>query len=116
MSGWMRTTTKPINGLSFHGTRIRTRISRLIDLLGEPAGGHDYGRDPMLWRAETSKGDVFCIYKEAGSARYRRRQWVVFQVLAKDAMAAERAKEEVEENLEGQGDNQGVNRQSKKGH
>ena len=45
----MRTTNKTISGLTFHGTTIRTRISWLIDLLGEPAGGSGYGRTAMGW-------------------------------------------------------------------
>lgn len=95
----MRSTSKVIGGLSFHGTTLHTRVSWLIDLLGEPACGSDYGKVPMVWRAETNKGGVFCIFKEQGSQRYRRRHWLVFQILAKDPETAEQALKEVEETL-----------------
>lgn len=95
----MRTTSRRISGVKFHGITIHTRISWLIDLLGEPAGGSDYGRTAMVWRAETESGEVFCIHKEAGTQRYRRRHWLVFQVLAKDQETATRAMTELQENL-----------------
>ena len=97
----MRTTNKTISGLTFHGTTIRTRISSLIDLLGEPAGGSGYGRTAMAWRAATDSGRVFCIFKEAGTQLYRRRHWLVFQILAKDGETAKRALAELQENLVG---------------
>ncbi len=95
----MRSTSKVIGGLSFHGTTLHTRVSWLIDLLGEPACGSDYGKVPMVWRAETNKGGVFCIFKEQGSQRYRRRHWLVFQILARDPETAQQALKELEETL-----------------
>ena len=52
------------SGTSFHDAKIKTTISKLRQLVGEPASEQNDGSDKVNfdWTCKTSKGDIFTIY------------------------------------------------------
>jgi len=57
-------TNKGTNGTSFHDVTIKTTLSKLIDVLGEPQCFQNDGSDKtnVDFECETEDGDVFTIY------------------------------------------------------
>jgi len=60
----MKTTTKEVDGTSFHDTVITCSVDTLRKVLGEPAVESNDGEDKVNfeWFMETESGDVFTVY------------------------------------------------------
>ena len=57
-------TSKSVSGTSFHNITIKTTLSKLIKVLGEPQCFQNDGEDKtnVDFECETESGDVFTIY------------------------------------------------------
>ena len=57
-------TSKSVSGTSFYDTTIKTTLSKLIKVLGEPQCFQNDGEDKtnVDFECETESGDVFTIY------------------------------------------------------
>jgi len=60
----MKQYTGEFQSTSFHDTVIKTTISKLIEVCGEPSMEQNDGRDKVNieWEMETEDGDMFIIY------------------------------------------------------
>jgi hypothetical protein len=60
----MKKTEKSADGTSFHNTTIKTTISELVRVLGEPTYQQNTGDDKVNveWVCERVNGDIITIY------------------------------------------------------
>jgi len=60
----MKKTIQSVSGTSFHDTTIKSSVSTLTKILGEPHYSGNDGNDKtnFEWQMETDNGDVFTVY------------------------------------------------------
>jgi hypothetical protein len=60
----MKLTNKTTNGISFHGSTVKTTPRNLIEKVGKPQYDGNDGQDKVnfVWDCENSLGNIFTIY------------------------------------------------------
>lgn len=95
----MKTTTKEVEGTSFHDTVINCSVSTLRKVLGEPAYDNNDGEDKtnFEWFMETNDGDVFTVYDWKEYRSINENEIIEWHIGGHKSEVTEQAKREIRE-------------------
>jgi hypothetical protein len=94
----LKSTSKEVNGTSFHNSTVRASVNELIKIIGEPTYEDNTGEDKVNieWVLENEGGDVITIYdwKEYRKIGYDEK--INWHVGGMEKNITDNAKEEIE--------------------
>ena len=95
----MKTTSKEVDGTSFHETTINCSVATLRKVLGEPEYEPNDGEDKINfeWVLETDSGDVFTVYDWKEYRSLSESDMIEWHIGGRNRTSTEQAKSEIRE-------------------
>ena len=95
----MKTTSKEVDGTSFHETTINCSVATLRKVLGEPEYEPNDGEDKINfeWVLETDSGDVFTVYDWKEYRSLNESDMIEWHIGGRNRTSTEQAKSEIRE-------------------